>query len=314
MDPFDHDVIVIGAGMTGLTATRRLAQGGLDVANVEGGLFGGLITNVNELEGEYLGSGVDLASTLMMELDELGCAMLSESVTAVRVDGDGDGDGDAVVVTTDAKILRARAAIVASGAQLKRLGVPGEAELEYKGVSRCADCDGPMFQGQVVVVVGGGDSALQEAHVLSQYCAHVHIVHRGADFSARPHWVDALRECANVSVIAQSEVIGIDGADGVQGVRVRGLGSQEQERTIACAGVFAYVGLVPTADFMPAQAQRDATGALVTDELLETTLRNVFAAGAVRAGYSGTLTDATREATLAADSVLARLRDGTHAK
>lgn len=312
MDRIDHDVIVIGAGMTGLIATKRLAQRGLGVANVEGRLFGGLITNVNELEGEYQGSGVDLASTLMLELDELGCAILSETVTAVQVDVDGDGDGDAVVVTTDAKVLRARAAIVASGARLKRLGVPGEAELEYKGVSQCADCDGPMFQGQTVVVVGGGDSALQEARVLSQYCAHVHIVHRGTDFSARPHWVQALRECNNVSVMTQAEVTKIDGVDGVQGVRVRGL--DLQERLIACAGVFAYVGLAATTDFMPAQVQHDATGALVTNDLLETSMRNVFAAGAVRAGYLGTLTDAVREASLVSDSVLARFRDRAHAE
>jgi len=312
MDRFDHDVIVIGAGITGLTATKRLAQRGLGVANVEGGLFGGLITNVNELEGEYQGSGVDLASTLMMELDELGCAMLSETVTAVQVDCGVDVDRDAVVVTTDAKILRARAAIVASGARLKRLGVPGEAELEYKGVSQCADCDGPMFQGHAVVVVGGGDSALQEARVLSQYCEHVHIVHRGTDFSARPHWAQALRECVNVSVIAQAEVTKIDGVDGVQGVRVRGL--DLQERIIACAGVFAYVGLAPTTDFMPSQAQHDAMGALVTNELLETNMRNVFAAGAVRAGYLGTLTDAVREATLVSDAVLARIRDRAHSE
>jgi thioredoxin reductase (NADPH) len=303
---FDYDVIVIGAGMTGLTAAKRLSQRGLGVANVEGGLFGGLITNINELEGEYQGSGVDLASTLIMELGELGCATLSETVTAVKV------DDDAIIVTTDANVLRARTAIVASGARLKRLGVPGEAELEYKGVSQCADCDGPMFQGQPVVVVGGGDSALQEARVLSQYCAHVHIVHRGTDFTARPHWVRALRECDNVSVIAHTEVTKIDGMDGVQGVCVRGL--DLQERIIACAGVFAYVGLAATTDFMPAQAQRDATGALVTNELLETTMRNVFAAGAVRAGYAGTLTDAVREATLASDSVLACLRDGAHAE
>jgi thioredoxin reductase (NADPH) len=303
---FDYDVIVIGAGMTGLTATKRLAQHGLGVANIEGGLFGGLIINVNELEGEYQGSGVDLASTLMMETGELGCATLSQTVTAVQV------DDDAVIVATDANVLRARTAIVASGARLKRLGVPGEAELEYKGVSQCADCDGPMFQGQTVVVVGGGDSALQEARVLSQYCAYVHIVHRGADFTARPHWVRALRECDNVNVIAQAEVGAIDGVDSVQAVRVRDLNLQE--RIITCAGVFAYVGLAPATDFMPAQAQRDAAGALVTNELLETSMRNVFAAGAVRAGYAGTLADAVREATLASDSVLACLRDRAHAE
>jgi thioredoxin reductase (NADPH) len=169
-----------------------------------------------------------------------------------------------------------------------------------------------MFQGQTVVVVGGGDSALQEARVLSQYCARVRIVHRGADFTARPHWVRALRECDNVSVIAQAEVAAIDGVDSVQAVRVRDLNLKE--RIITCAGVFAYVGLAPATDFMPTQAQRDAAGALVTNDLLETSMRNVFAAGAVRAAYAGTLADAVREATLASDSVLACLRDRAHAE
>ncbi len=301
----DYDVIVIGAGMTGLTATKRLAERGLRVANVEGGLFGGLITNVNELDGAYEGSGADLASTLMMELGELGCETLSEMVEAVA------SEGDAVVVTTDANVLRARALIVASGARLKRLGVPGETELEYKGVSQCADCDGPMFQDQEVVVVGGGDSALQEAQVLSRYCARVHIVHRGGDFTARTHRVSALRECGNVNVIADAEVTAIDGVDSVEGVRIRD--SNGRERIIACTGVFAYVGLAPVTEFMPADARRDETGALVTDTL-ETSVRDVFAAGAVRAGYAGTLADAVREATLAADAVLARLTERAHTR
>jgi thioredoxin reductase (NADPH) len=303
---FDYDVIVIGAGVTGLIATKRLARGGLDVANVEGGVFGGLITNINDLEGEYQGSGVDLASTLMTEVSALGCATLSESVTALQL------DGNAVVATTDASVLRARSVIVASGARLKRLSVPGEAELEYKGVSQCADCDGPMFRDKTVVVVGGGDSALQEACVLSRHCAYVHVVHRGASFTARPHWVQALRECDNVSVIAQAEVTKVDGVEDVQGVHLRGPASQEW--TIACAGVFPYVGLDPATGFMPAQAQRDAARALVTDDLLETTMRSVFAAGAVRAGYAGTLTDAVREATVASNSVLASLRYRAHAE
>lgn len=147
--------------------------------------------------------------------------------------------------------------------------------------------------------------------MLSHYCAHVHVVHRGVAFTARPHWVQALRECSNLSVIEEAQVIAIDGVDSVQAVRVRGL--NVQECIIPCAGVFAYVGLAPATDFMPAQAQRDATGALVTNDKLETTLRNVFAAGAARAGYLGTLADAVRDATLASDSVLAGLTDRAHA-
>jgi thioredoxin reductase (NADPH) len=193
--------------------------------------------------------------------------------------------------------------IVASGAKLKRLGVPGEAALEYKGVSQCADCDGPMFKGQVVTVVGGGDSALQEALVLSRYCSEVHVIHR--ELRARQRWIEAISACRNVRMKAQSEVVAIEGADRVEAVRVRWNG---QDIMIPCAGVFAYIGLAPATDFLPANAQRDAKGALFTDDSLETTLRNVFAAGAVRAGFGGTLADAVRDAARACDSILANVR------
>jgi len=295
----DYDVIVIGAGIAGLTAAKRLTQRGLNVASIEGGLFGGLVTNVNELEGAYAGSGADLASSLMMEIADLGCATLSETVTALAA------QGDAIVVTTDAATHAARAVIVASGARLRRLGVPGEAALEYKGVSQCADCDGPLFQGERVVVVGAGDSALQEALVLSAYCADVRIVHRGAAPAARARWIDAVQQCANVTFVPEAEIEAIDGEDRVEAVRVRGARGTQR---IPCAGVFAYVGLDPAADFMPAATPRDMSGALVVDASLATPLANVFAIGAVRSGYGGTLEDAVGDAHTAATAVLQRLR------
>jgi thioredoxin reductase (NADPH) len=296
-----YDVIVIGAGITGLTASKILARRGLSVANLEGGLFGGLVTNVNALEGAFEGSGADLASNLMMEIADLGCATLSESATGLLL------DDHAVVVGTDAGEHRARSAVVATGAALKRLGVPGEAEYAYKGVSQCADCDGPMFQGQDVAVIGGGDSALQETLVLSEFCAQVHLLHRGAELTARPQWIEALRKRDNVRMTPHAEVTAIEGGDVVERVRAR-IGGDE--RVIPCAGVFAYVGLAPAAAFLPASVERDAQGAVVTGGSLETTLHGVFAAGAVRAGYGGTLTDAVGEAERAAAAVLNRIGGG----
>jgi thioredoxin reductase (NADPH) len=300
--PETCDVIVIGAGITGLVASKLLVQRGLAVANLEGGLFGGLVTNVNALEGTFEGSGADLASSLMMEIADLGCATVSESVTGLL------HDDHAVLVGTEAGERRARAVIVASGATLKHLDVRGEAEFAYKGVSQCADCDGPMFQGQDVVVAGGGDSALQEALVLAEHCRRVQVLHRGAEPTARPHWIAALRARANVTMTPRAEVSAIEGGEFVERVRARIDGA---DRVIPCSGVFAYVGLAPATTFLPATVERNAEGAVVTDESLATTLPDVFAAGAVRAGFRGTLADAVADAERAAAAVVRKLRGGS---
>ena len=295
------DVIVIGAGITGLTAAKHAAQSGLTVASVEALLFGGLVININELDpglpGEQV-SGTDLASNLMAEISELGVESLSETVTALT------RNGDQLTVTSDAGTHLARAVIVASGAKLKRLGIPGEAEFEYKGVSQCADCDGPMYKDEDVVVVGGGDSALQEALVLAHFCKSVHLVHRGAKYRARQDLIDAVAARDNIRPLWNSVAEEIVGAEMVNMVRVRNVGA-ERRSEIPCAGFFAYIGLEPNCAFVPPAVKRDEHRALVTDATLQTSIPGLFAAGAVRAGYGGLLTHAVAEGKAAAAAVTA---------
>jgi thioredoxin reductase (NADPH) len=294
----NHDVIVIGAGITGLTAAKAAVQSGHKVANIEALMFGGLVVNINELDGETTGSGTDFASNLMMEISDLGVENLSETVSAIA------RDGNQVSVTTDAGTHKARAVIIASGAKLKRLGIPGEAEFEYKGVSQCADCDGPMYKDEEVVVVGGGDSALQEALVLAEFCKRVHVVHRGAKFRARQHFVDAIARHANIVPVWNSVAEEILGGNMVEKVRVRNVATNSTS-DIPCAGFFAYVGLQPVCDFVPAEVARDANGALVTEATLQTKIPGLFAAGAVRAGFGGLLTHAVADGEAAAKGVAA---------
>jgi thioredoxin reductase (NADPH) len=293
MSGHSYDVIVVGSGITGLAAARQLLQSGLSVGNVEAQMFGGLVININELDGAITGSGVDFASNLMMEVSELGAETISEPVSALA------HDGRTWSVTTDSATHQAKAVIVASGARLKRLGIPGEAEFEYKGVAQCADCDGPMYVGKDVVVAGGGDSALQEALVLAQFSSQVHLLCRDTAFKARPHLVAEVNATANISVRFSTEVKAILGSDGVEKIQVENLADHTTEE-IACSGFFGYIGLEPSAEFVPPEVARDAHGFLVTDPDLKTPLQGLFAAGAVRSGYGGMLEHALAEGIAAA--------------
>jgi thioredoxin reductase (NADPH) len=292
MSDSNFDVIVIGAGIAGLSAAKQLAQKGLRAANVEQLLFGGLVVNINELDGEIQGSGTDYASNLMMEISDLGVENLSETVSGIA------RTGDKLTITTDAGAHSARTVIVASGAKLKRLDVPGEMEFEHRGVSQCADCDGPMYKDEEVVVVGGGDSALQEALVLAHFCKRVHLVHRGDRFRARQSLVDAVAAQAVIQTHWHTLVEAIEGEQMVTKVRVRGADGKTTD--LASAGFFAYVGLEPNIDFVPADIKRNEAGRLTTDASLQTSLAGVFAAGAVRAGCGGSLIDAQNDGEKAA--------------
>lgn len=292
-DQTSHDLIVIGAGVAGLAAARQALQLGLATALLESQMFGGLVLNVNDLDGDIAGSGADLASTMMGEAADLGVEYLNAIATGVAAGEDG------LAVTSDAGGHRARVVILASGAALKKLGVPGEAELGYKGVSHCADCDGPMFQGQDVLVAGGGDSALQSALVLSKFCGRVHLVHRGDSFRAKPHFAQAVAAAPNIEVHWHTVVEAVRGSEAVEGAQVRNFQTQ-QTRELACSGFFAFVGLQPASEPLPAAVRRDERGAVVTGADLQTAVPGLYAAGAVRSGCGGMIGDAIADGEAAA--------------
>jgi len=294
-----YDLIVIGEGVSGLTCASHAARAGLNVATLEANLFGGLVLNVNELDG-YPGaeSGTDLASGLMQASAEAGVTSIQEPVTNIRAAGAG-------FEVAAGGTYGARQVVIASGARLRKLGVPGEKEFEGRGVSSCADCDAPMFQNEEVVVVGGGDSALQEALVLAKFCRKVHIVHRGSRLRAQKHFADHAAAESRISTIWNTTVEAILGAKMVEKVRLKRDGKTEE---IAAAGVFAYVGLEPNAGFAPSGVGRDERGFLVANDTCETRVAGIWAIGAVRAGYSGLLRDAAAEAQKTAEGVVKRLR------
>jgi thioredoxin reductase (NADPH) len=297
----DFDVIVIGEGVAGLTAAGELAQAGLKVATIEAQLFGGLVININELEPAPAGgptSGAEYASSLVEAAANAGVTSISEPVTGI------DSAGDTVKVLTDGGSRSARHVIIASGARLKRLGIPGEAEFEGKGVSQCADCDGPMYQNEVAVVVGGGDSALQESMVLAQYCKEVRLVHRAGTFTGAAHFQEAVNAEPKIIKTFNAEVTAVGGGQMVEKVSIKHADGRSED--IACTGLFAYIGLEPNADFVPSTIQRDSNGCISTNDQLETALSGVWAVGAVRSGCGGLLDDAIADGKKAAAGILAR--------
>ena len=297
-----YDLIVIGEGVAGLTCASHAASLGLRTATTEGNIFGGLVINVAELEGyEGGGSGVDLASSLMEANANAGVENLGATVSAIET------AGSVLKVRTDGGEHAARAVVIASGARLNKLNVPGEEAFDHRGVSQCADCDGPMFQGEHVVVVGGGDSAFQEAAALSHYVDKVTLLMRGAKPRARAALVERASALPNVTIQPNTSVTEIHGDNTVNAITMRAADGAEQR--MDCAGVFVFVGLTASSECAPAAVARNARGEIETDASFRTAVPGVFAIGAVRAGYSGRLDDAVKEAKAAAET-LTRVLNG----
>jgi thioredoxin reductase (NADPH) len=288
------DVIVIGQGYAGLTAARLAIQRGLRTANVEAALFGGLIINVNDLDPVPVGaehSGAELASNIAMDNMDKGVVTVSEAVTSVERGGDGLWS-----VKTDSDSYTARHVVVASGAHLRKLDVPGEADFFGQGVSECADCDGPLFNGMETVIVGGGNSAFQEAIALSQFASKVTMVMRGAVPRARADLVEQAAANPKLTRLTNTKIVAINGVPGKGVESVRIVTDGQGEKTLPTSGVFAFIGLEPNTGFLSADVQRDAAGALITSDQCATALPGLWAIGAVRSGYGGLLTDAAADA------------------
>jgi thioredoxin reductase (NADPH) len=277
----DFDLVVIGAGVAGLTAAMVAARHGLKVAVVDRMGVGGQINTAERIEnfpGFPQGvAGHELGPLLHEQAEAAGAELVLDTIDAI------EAGGDRHIVRGAAETWRARAVIVAAGSAQRLLGIPGEEQFLGKGVSHCASCDGAFFTGQEVVVVGGGDSALDEALVLAEQVARVIVVHRGPGLGAQHALVARAGANAKIAIVLDSVVEEIVGEQAVSGVRLR-----DTKSGATCLqpvrGVFVYVGLAPNTAFLQGVVALDPAGHVETDVTMRTSRPGIFAAGDIRKG------------------------------
>ncbi len=299
------DVAVVGGGIAGLTAAHHAGLGGCHVVHIMGTeAMGGLVCNVGELHGfpaevEPV-SGIGLAAALSGSNAELDVEQVFAEATSITRDGTHFS-----IATSEGKIP-ARQVIVATGARLRMLEVPGAETLLGRGISQCAWCDGVLYKGREVVVVGGGDAALEEALHLADHADKITVVTHGDGLRARQSYIDRIADLPSVSVRLMSDVTEILGGDSVEAIRLHDHTRGEAVQ-IQCDGVFVFIGLRPNGSVIEGIAAFDSAGAALTSEAMQTKTPGLFAIGAVRSGYRGRLVHAVADGATAAMEAVANI-------
>lgn len=293
-----YDVAIVGAGPAGMTAAVYTSRANMKTLLIERGIPGGQMANTEDVEN-YPGYdhilGPDLSNKMFEHAQKFGAEYVYGDVTAVE-----DHGHFKRIQTLDGH-YDARALIIASGAEARKLGVPGEDRLSGRGVSWCAICDGAFFKDRDLVVVGGGDSAVEEAVYLTRFAKKVTVVHRRDAFRAQKILQERLFANEKIEVIWNHVVDEIVGEKRVEGVVVRDVQSGEK-KTLPVQGVFIYVGMDPLSKpFLDLGITNDA-GYIVTDELMRTRVPGIFAAGDVREKTLRQIVTATGDGAIAANS------------
>lgn len=293
----EHEVVMIGAGPSALSAAVYTTRENIDTVLIEKGVIGGLAA-ITDLVDNYPGfekgvSGLDLAQKLESQAERFGAKIELDEVTSI------EDEGDIKVVKTTSGEYRAKAVLIATGSDYKKINVPGESEYYAKGVHYCATCDGAFYNGKRLVAIGGGNSAAQETLFLTRFAEHIDILIR-SDWRASDVLVEEVEKHDAITVhkgIAIKEIAGQDG----QVTKVVGQNPAGEEVEFPTDGVFVFVGLKPNTGFLKdSPIELDERGFIKTDINLMTSMPGVFASGDVRSGATMQIASAVGEGATAA--------------
>lgn len=293
-----YDFIIIGAGPAGLSAAQYAARSNLSVLVIENGTTGGQALNINKLEN-YPGvftamDGAAFVESMREQAQEFGASILRSTVNSI------DKIGQKFVLETESGRLSSWALLIATGAEHQRLGVPGEDKFAGRGVSWCATCDGPFFKNKRILVVGGGDSACDEATYLSTLSPYVTLVHRRGSLRAQKAVADRVLSNKNITVQFFTQVKEIKGVSKVDSVVLADTRTGET-REMQMDGIFEFVGMKPRTDLVE-MLRKDEKGYIITNYNMETSIKGMFCAGDIRAKPFRQIVTATADGATAAYS------------
>ncbi|MDD2328722.1 MAG: thioredoxin-disulfide reductase [bacterium] len=300
------DVMILGAGAAGLSAGIYTSRGKLDTLILSEGITGGQMVLTNEI-ANYPGvetiKGYELVAIMKRQAKGFGCSMkanvkirnyhLNEEVKSVELE--------------DGRVFRAKAVILAPGGRPRSLDIPGEKEFEGRGISYCATCDADFFRDKRLVVVGGGNSALEEAVTLTHFASHVTIVHQFDHFQAFAHAVEEAEKNPKISFILESELRAYVGGEKLEKVKIENLKTGEMQE-LETDGVFVFIGYQPNTNAFRGLVETNDRGEIVVDPSMKTSIPGVFAAGDSIAKRYRQVTTAVSDGTIAALSAAEFIR------
>ena len=298
----NYDLIILGSGPAGITSAIYAKRAGLSVAIIEKGLPGGQMNNTMEIEN-YPGVGIvlgpDLSDKMYADMQEVGdIEEIYEEV--IRL----DKENELFKITTNENIYTSKSVIIGTGSNPKHLDIEGEMEYSGRGVSYCAVCDGSFFKDKNVVVIGGGDSAIEEALYLSDIVKNVTIIHRRESLRAKDYLQKKAFEKENISFLWNTIPINIKGDNKkVTSLEVKNL-KENKEFNIPIDGIFIYIGMEPNNLFISDELNILAdNGFVVTNELMETRIEGLYAIGDIRDKKLKQITTAVGDGAIAAQEV-----------